>query len=146
MKIKLEKINLNKDLTLNEEYKNVITSAEKGRYSYFDYSKEKIEEIAKMNINDIKWKDTAYLVQALFPQYLIYSGLFDSFLMFEIKNNVRKDPPKYFYRNLISYLNNNKEVKVNYLGDEIINLFEVNNIKYDTSWNILLNDKGDLML
>ena len=137
MKIK-EELKLNKDLTINEEYKKVITEAERGRYNYFDFSKEKIQEIALKDLKDLKYNDAACLVQALYPQYLIGSGLFDGFLMFEIKKGVRVDPPKYCYGNLTSYLNNDKKTKFNYLAAEIIDLFKNNNIEYNQDWHKLL--------
>jgi hypothetical protein len=137
MKIK-EELKLNKDLTINEEYKKVITEADSGRYSYFDFTKEKLQEIALKDLKDLKYNDAATLVQALYPQYLICSGLFDCFLMFEIKKGVRVDPPKYYYGDLQSYLNNDKKTKFNYLAAEIIDLFKNNNIEYNQDWHKLL--------
>lgn len=131
---KITKLNLNKSLEINEEYKKIITSAEKGRYSYFDYDRESVQAVAKKNIKDVKQVDCFILVQALFPEYLICSGLIDCFLMFEIKNNYRVDPPKYYYSTLGSFLNNNKEVQANFLIDEIMDLFDKNNIECDNSW------------
>lgn len=139
-----KELTLNKNLTINEEYKKIITSAEKCRYSYFDYSKEKVQEIANKNLNDLKYTDAATLVQALFPQYLICSGLVDSFLMFEIKNGVRQDPPKYCYMHLDSFLNNDKKAKLNNLTSEIIDLFKSNNIKYNKHWDMLLEKIKEL--
>lgn len=131
---------LNKELVVNEEYKKVITSAEEGSYEYYDFSKEKVQEIAIKNINNLTYYDACVLVQALFPKYLICSGLLDSFLMFEIKNNERKDPPKYCYYNLVNYLNNDKESKVNLLISEIIDLFKANNIQYHETWDKALKE------
>lgn len=136
-----EALFLNKKLEMDEEAKRIITTAEGGRYSYFDYTKEKIQEIALKNLDDIKRIDANILVQALFPKYLICGGLFDNFLMFEIKNNRRADPPKYCYYDLTSYLNNNNEVKFNYLASEIIDLFKVNDIQYNEQWNKLLKEE-----
>lgn len=136
-----EALILNKKLEIDEEAKKIIITAEGGRYLYFDYTKEKIQEIALKNLDDIKRKDANILVQALFPKYLICDGLFDNFLMFEIKNNKRVDPPKYCYYDLTSYLNNNKELKFNYLAFEIIDLFKANNIQYNEQWNKLLKEE-----
>lgn len=130
----LTKLNLNKSLEINEKYKQIITTAERGRYSYFDYDKESVQAVAKKNIKDVRLVDCFILAQALFPEYLICSGLIDSFLMFEIKNNNRVDPPKYYYSSLASYLNNNKEVQANFLIDEVIDLFDKNDIECDSSW------------
>lgn len=134
----LKALTLNKKLEIDEEAKKIITTAEKNRYTYWDYTKEKIEQIASKNLNDLKITDAFVLVQALFPKYLVCSGLFDCFLMFEIKNNKRFDPPKYYYANLTSYLNNNNELKFNYLASEIIDLFKVNNIDYNKQWDKIL--------
>lgn len=133
-----EELKLNKNLVIDEKHKKVITDAEGGRYAYFDFTKDKIQEIAKKDLSELKLNDTFYLVQALFPEYLISSGLFDCFLMFKIKNGVRVDPPKYCYRNLQSYLNNDTESKFNYLAGEIIDLFKNNGIDYNQNWNKLL--------
>ena len=144
-KKQLEQLKLNKDLTINEEYKRVITSAERGRYSYYDYSKEKAQEIAKKDLKDLTYTNAATLVQALFPQYLICSGLFDSFLMFKIKNGVRQDPPKYYYRDLNSFLNNDKGAKLNHLATEIIDLFKTNNIEYNKQWDKFLEKSNEVL-
>lgn len=134
---KLEKLTLNKELNINNQLKEVIITAEKGRYSYFDFNKDVIEKIAQKSLakDDLKVTDCFYLVQALFPQYLVCSGLFDCFLLFEIKNNYRVDPPIYYYHNLSAYLNNNENCKYNRLVDEIIDLFKKNNIKYHEDWD-----------
>ena len=138
-----EELKLNKDLTINEEFKKIITEADNGRYSYFDFTKEKIQEIALKDLNDLKYDDAVTLVQALYPQYLICSGLIDCFLMFEIKKGVRVDPPKYYYCDLRSYLNNDKKTKFNHLATEIIDLFKNNNIDYNQDWHQLLQNKED---
>ena len=129
-----KEIQLNYDLTIDEETKKIITSAEGGRYSYFDYSKKIIKEIVSKDVKEIKWHDVAIIVQALFSKYLICSGIIDCFLMFEIKNNKRSDPPKYCYRNVASYLNNDDKAKVNYLGEEIKKLLAINEIECHPSW------------
>lgn len=136
-----EALLLNKKLEMDEEAKRIITTAEGGRYSYFDYTKEKIQEIALKNLDDIERNDADILVQALFPKYLICGGLFDCFLMFEIKKNRRIDPPKYCYCDLTSYLNNDDKLKFNYLAFEIVDLFKANDIQYNEQWNKLL--KGE---
>lgn len=130
--IKLEKLTLSKTLELPSE--DVIENIKGKRYDYFEFSREKIQEIASKDIAEINYKDAATLVQALFPNYLICSGLFDSFIMFETRNGIRIDPPKYWYRNLRSYLNNNEELKYNRLIDEMIDLFNQNDIVPHQSW------------
>lgn len=134
---KLEELILNKELSMDHKLKEVITTAENGRYSYFDFDKESIEKIAQKSLakGDLNITDCFHLVQALFPQYLVCSGLFDCFLLFKIKNNHRVDPPIYYYSDLSAYLNNDKNCKYNHLVDEIIDLFKKNNIKYHEDWD-----------
>lgn len=132
---KLEKLVLNKNLLVNKEDKKVIINAEGGRYGYFDFSKETIQEIANKELKEVKFNEWNSIIQALFPKHLICSGLFDCFLMFNIKNDKRVDPPKYYYRNLSSYLNNDEKSQLNKLNLEIKDLFIKNNIKWDNSWN-----------
>lgn len=129
---------LNKDLTIFEKYSEKIRFAEKGRYCYFYFPKGKIQDIANLNNEEELTQNIAFtLAQALFPEYLICSGLFDSFLMFEIKDCARVDPPKYFYNHFGCFLNNKKDVKENHLGLEIKDLFKKNNIKYSSLWKSL---------
>lgn len=131
----IQQIKLNKDLSLDfSEYKKKITSAENARYSYFDFSKEAVSTVASKEIDNVSNSELRMLAQALFPEYLQCSGLFDGFLFFEIRSNKRVDPPKYYYGVLSSYLNNDKEAKVNRLAEEIKDLFEQNGIAYSESW------------
>lgn len=139
-KQELKELVLNKELNINEDAKKAITTAEGGRYSYFDYDKKTIQKIAEKRVASLKTYDIRPIIQALFPDYLIGSGLFDAFLMFEIKNGVRIDPPKFYYYNLFSYLNNNKEKKFNKLLNEIEDLFKKNNIAYHESWEELFKE------
>ena len=129
----LKELVLNKKLIINENQKKVITSAERGRYTYFDFSKEKITEIAQKPFSELTLLDGFSLVQALFPEYLICSGIFDCFLVFEIKNNKRIDPPKYWFNSFGSYLNN--KTNFNLLCKEIIDLFRKNDISYHYGWD-----------
>ena len=138
MKDKLEKLVLNKKIIVDENQKSVITSAEGARYKYFDFTKEKISEIAIKPFSNLTIEDCFVLVQALFPEYLICSGLFDTFIIFEIKNGRRIDPPKYFFSSLDSYLNNNNELKFNFLAAEIVDLCIKNNIQYAKFWDVVV--------
>ncbi|MEG2274665.1 MAG: hypothetical protein RSC44_04960 [Clostridia bacterium] len=126
-------IEANKDLSIDfSEWKKNIESK---RYFYYDFNKEIVERIAKINdIKEVPNKDIRVLVQALFPQYLECNGLFDPFLLFAVVDGVRIDPPRYFFGSLKAYLNNDKEAKVNRLSDEIKDLFEKNNIEYSEMW------------
>ena len=81
------KIELNKDLSVDyTEWKKNITS--KG-YSYYDFSREEVERIAKKNVKEVSTTEIRTLAQALFPQYLQCSGLFDGFLFFDVEDGVR---------------------------------------------------------
>lgn len=126
------KIELNKDLSVDyTEWKKNITS--KG-YSYYDFSREEVERIAKKNVKEVSTTEIRTLAQALFPQYLQCSGLFDGFLFFEVIDGVRVDPPKYCYEMCNSYLNNDGKAKVNRLIEEIEDLFEQNEIDCSEDW------------
>lgn len=138
MKNELKELVLNKELIIDESQKKIITTAEGGRYKYFDFTKEKITEIAAKSFIDLTVQDIFYVVQALFPEYLICSGLFDCFIIFEIKDDKRIDHPKYYFRSLDSYLNNNDELKFNFLAKEIVDLFKKNNIPYHEKWNAIV--------
>lgn len=127
------KIELNKDLSIDyTEWKKNITSG--GRYCYFDFSREEVERIAKKNVKEVSTAEIRTLVQALFLQYLQCSGLFDGFLLFEVVNGERIDPPKYCYATCNSYLDNNDKVKANRLIEEIEDLFEQNEIDCSEDW------------
>ncbi|MEG2687541.1 MAG: hypothetical protein RSA24_00075 [Clostridia bacterium] len=133
-------IEANKDLSIDfSEWKKNIESK---RYSYYDFNKEIVERIAKINdIKSVSNKDIRVLVQALFPQYLECTGLIDYFLLFAVVDGVRIDPPKYYWFNLTSYLNNDKEAKVNRLSDEIKDLYEQNDIEYSEMWKKFFEDE-----
>ena len=127
---------LNKNLEMNKDFKENIISAENGRYTYYDYDLQTIKDIAKVDPhNELTYNNVATLVQVLFPEYLVCSGLFDSFIMFKVKNGRRSDSPKYCYRSLDSYLNNNNDKKDNLLIEEIVDLFKQNNIDYNKIWD-----------
>lgn len=127
-----KKIVTNKDLSVDyTEWKNNITSK---RYSYYDFSREEVERIAKKNVQEVSNDEIRTLVQALFPQYLQCSGLFDGFLFFDVIDGERVDPPKYFYGTCNSYLNNDDKAKVNRLIEEIEDLFEQNEIDCSEDW------------
>ncbi len=126
------KIETNKDLAIDySEWKKNITS---GGYTYFDFSRDEVERIAKKNVKEVSTVEIRTLAQALFPQYLQCSGLFDGFLFFDVFCGERIDPPKYCYATCSSYLNNNDRVKVNRLIDEIEDLFEQNEIDCSDDW------------
>ena len=125
-------IKTNKDLSIDySEWKKNITSK---RYSYYDFDRDKVESIAKKAVNEVSNDEIRTLVQALFPQYLQCSGFIDAFLFFDVINGVRIDPPKYYYGNCNSYLNNDSAANVNRLIEEIEDLFEQNEIDCSEDW------------
>lgn len=133
-----ERIETNRNLEIDfSAWKENIT---KFRYSYFDFDKEKVSAIANKDLKDIEYNEARILVQALFPQYLVCSGIFDRFVLFEVKDGVRIDPPKYYYNTIYSFLNNDKYAAVNYLLDEIKDLFKHNRIAYSESWKKAFNE------
>jgi len=109
---------------LNEEQQKEIVGS---RYDYYAFTKENIEAIASKKVTDLVYKEGATLVQALYPNNLICSGLFDNFLIFECSNGKRTDPPLVAFSNI-----DNKE-----LCKKIIDFFKKEKIKYHESWDKL---------
>jgi hypothetical protein len=68
----------------------------------------------------------------LYPENLICSGLFDAFLVFDIINATRKDPPKEAYANLTT------TVKKSALLERIIAALNEGGIEPHESWRIAL--------
>lgn len=109
---------------LNEDQKKAIIG---NRYSYYDYDEQTIKDIAKKDVRELTFKDGSTLVQAMFPDNLICSGLFDNFLIFECHDGERCDPPKKAFSNI----DDKKLLK------DIIQFFKDNNIEYHETWNKL---------
>lgn len=126
-------IQTNKDLTPRLFPKQKITTAEGGRYTYYDYDKEIVEKIALTNVFSSEDADltklTYTLVQTLYPDYLICSGLFDSFCLFEVAHGKRVDPPVEAHARMDS----NK----GYLILQVKDLFDKNNLPYSDDWATL---------
>ena len=127
-----KEITTNKILKFKQSDKENI---EKTGDSYFEFDENTIKNLASQDIEKLTRHDWFTLVQALFPDKLICNGLFDSFIIFQVKNGCRIDPPKYYWRDLNSYLNNDNNAKVNKLLEEIKDLFVKNNISWHESWN-----------
>lgn len=122
----------NKNLSFDfSGYKRMIESA---NYHYYDFSKQEVIEIADKDIFQISNHEIRMLIQALFPEYIQCSGIFNNFIFFEVRANRRLDPPKYYYGDMTSYLNNDDKSKVNRLAEEVKDLFEQNGISYSESW------------
>lgn len=120
--------------SLNEASEDTIKNVTGKRYDYFHFSNKIVEEIAETPIEKFTWGQAAVIMQALFPNNLICSGLFDSFLIFEVENGNRIDPPKFYYRSLSSRVNNCDNKQQLRLIEVMLKLFETNNIKCHESW------------
>ncbi len=136
-KQKTKQIILNKNLDF--DFRKIKENITKKRYCYYDFNKKKVQEIASKDLGEVSDGELCILVQALFPKYLVCSGLFDNYVFFDVADGVRIDPPVYFYHFLGSYLNNDREAKVNRLAYEIKDLFESNGIRYSQGWREYFN-------
>lgn len=137
----MEKLNLNKNLQMNKDFKERIESLdpiEGKKYLYYDYDFQLIEKIAKMNpiSDDLSYFEEATLVQVLFPEYIIGANESNDFVIIDPNES---GSPKYCYTYIGSYLNNDYSKKYNLLIEEIIDLFKVNNIDYNKKWDKLFD-------
>lgn len=74
--------------------KVLIEEAENKRgYSYYEFTEESIKSISKKELKDVTSHEWRSLLQMLYPQGLICSGLFEPLLVFKIENGKRIDPP-----------------------------------------------------
>ena len=78
-------------------------------YIYYDFTEEKVREIITKEIEDVTNDEWRTLIQMLYPNKMIGSGIFDRALIFTIsqKTHRRVDPPLRAYRDL--YDNRGKE-------------------------------------
>lgn len=78
-------------------------------YMYYDFTEEKVREIITKEIEDVTNDEWRTLIQMLYPNKMIGSGIFDRALIFTIsqKTHRRVDPPLRAYRDL--YDNRGKE-------------------------------------
>lgn len=133
-------IKINKDLGI--DHAAAKRRIEEAGYTYFDwYNREGIQALAWVReIGELSSDDIFIIIQALFPEHLICSGLFDGILLFKVENGNRVDPPEHYYKNLSSFLDNGNNGKQEHrLRDEIKDLFEKNKIKPSISWQNYLN-------
>lgn len=86
-------------MNYKEEDKALIESA---GYIYYDFTKEKVREIITKEIENVTHDDWGTLIQMLYPNKMIGSGLFDGVLIFTInpKTHRRVDPPLKAYRDV----------------------------------------------
>lgn len=61
---------------------------------YYHYTETNIKKIISKDIDEVKNEEWRTLIQMLYPDKMIASGLFQPILIFDIKDNgARKDPP-----------------------------------------------------
>lgn len=97
-----------------------------GRYTYYDFTEKDIEKITKINVKKVSNDDWKMLIQMLYPENIIGSGLFQPILVFEMdENGNRIDPPVEAYNGLddvkngiclffriIEHIEKNSELKI----------------------------------
>lgn len=93
-------------MNYKEEDKALIKSA---GYIYYDFTEEKVRKIIAKKIKEVTNNEWRTLIQMLYPNKMIGSGLIDRALIFTInpKTHGRVDPPLKAYRDL--YDNRGKE-------------------------------------
>lgn len=110
-------------LNYKEDDKKLIES---GRYRYYDFTEEIVENIVSKNIYDVESAEWRILLQMLYPRNMIGSGLFQPILIFEIsKSGKRVDPPLEAYNSIddlkedtcllfkiIEYIEQNSKLKI----------------------------------
>lgn len=79
-------------MNYKEEDKALIKSA---GYIYYDFTEEKVRKIIAKEIEDVTNDEWRTLIQMLYPNKMVGSGLFDGVLIFTIsqKTHRRVDPP-----------------------------------------------------
>lgn len=85
-------------LNYKEDDKKLIES---GRYKYYYFTEEIVENIVSKYINDVENTEWRILLQMLYPRNMIGSGLFQPILIFKIsKSGKRVDPPLEAYNSI----------------------------------------------
>lgn len=86
-------------MNYKEEDKALIKSA---GYIYYGFTEEKVRKIITKEIEDVTNNEWRTLIQMLYPNKMIGSGLIDSVLIFTIsqKTHRRVDPPLRAYRDV----------------------------------------------
>ncbi len=79
-------------MNYKEEDKALIEGA---GYTYYDFTEEKVRKIIAKEIEDVTNDEWRTLIQMLYPNKMVGSGLFDGVLIFTIsqKTHRRVDPP-----------------------------------------------------
>lgn len=123
-------------MIINEEFKKKIETAENNRgYVYYDFSPEMVERVIATPLENVTNGELRGLIQMIYPDKLICSGLIDSVLIFEIVKGARKDPPLYYYSDMCSP-SECKKIKGEVLFIKILNYIREKkpNAEFDKSW------------
>lgn len=101
-----------------------------GKYTYYDFTEEKIKQVISKSINEIEPDEWRMLIQMLYPKCMIGSGLFQPILIFKIdKTGKRIEPPVEAYNSLNDLKNGTC------LLFRIIDFIEQSSqLKIDSSW------------
>ena len=121
------------DLHFKQEDKERIVQAENNRgYNYYEFTPEKIKAIAAKPVREVEYDEWCCFVQLLYPAGLICSGLFEPFLVFEIVDGKRKDPPNEHWPSL------NRAGSDGVLIERFIGVLAAHGIKAHDTWYELL--------
>lgn len=110
-------------MNYKEEDKKLIESA---NCRYYEFTDKIIENIVSKEMNQVDNEEWRTLIQMLYPQNMIGSGLFQPILIFKIsKKGKRVDPPIEAYNSLddikedtclfyriIEYIEKNSKIKI----------------------------------
>lgn len=132
------KASLNMSLMIDKDVKEHLKNL--SFIKYYDYDRQKIEEIANKSTDSLHYKDIATLVQVLFPRHIIYRDMTHDFVLKEITQCRSEDRAHYYFSSLNSYLNDIKTKTAKTLLEYIQEIFETNNIRYSTSWSFLFDN------
>ena len=129
------------NLNFDPKDKEIIVQAENNRgYTYYEFTEDKVKAIAAKPVREIEYDEWCCLLQMLYPTGLICSGLFDPFLVFEIVNGKRKDPPKESWPSL------NKEGSSGILLERFAKELTDHGIEMHDTWHELLAKHGRVSL
>lgn len=90
------------DINYSAINKALVCGADNRGYVYYEYTEESVRRIAAKEVSTVSDREWRSLLQMLYPDCLICSGLFEPLLVFEIKSGRRKDPPHEHWRDLVT--------------------------------------------
>ena len=90
------------DINYSAINKALVCGADNRGYVYYEYTEESVRRIAAKEVSTVSDREWRSLLQMLYPDCLICSGLFEPFLVFEITNGRRKDPPQEHWDSLVA--------------------------------------------